>query len=643
MLISNTNIRIKDMKNLIKYFTMGCFAAGALLCTSCEDFLDRQEDENLTFDEIWLSRNYVRQYWLNCMSFLPNWDNTYIGDSDPYLGASDECTITYDRAYRYINFGTWNASTVPYYKMDSYYQGIRECNIFMQNVYNCTDPDVTKAQLDQWYWQARFARAYYYFLMMCDYGPVFLVGDELLDFTASTEELYRPRNTWEQCVDYVVSEMTECDKADAVQRQYGETEYGLATKGTCRAVISRLLLYSARDLFNGNTLYRDLRNPETPDFPEQSGQNLFPQTYDANKWLKAADAAKAVMDLGYSLYRAGNDNPYEDYYGVTNVTWNSELIWTYRYSNRYYWGINTVPSGVSGYGGVGPTQQQVDAYAMNTGVYPITGYEADGTPIADPASGYDVATEMELSTWEYPCSGWSLFGNYNVDAPNMYKDREPRFYVTVFFGGNYWLAAGSSYGPISFASGGNGNQSHDYPKSGYLVNRFYDHTLNSTQGNWGNITFPTFRLGEIYLNFIEAVLECQNRGVALPDGYYDEAMRVWADLRDRAGLAPITDVYPGANTAQLIDLCRKERRVELAFERHRYFDTRTWMIAPETDGGPMYGMNTNATAGGSTNTPEEFWQRTVFETRVFNNNHYLYPFSQRELDRNRLLVQNYGW
>ena len=643
MLISNTNIRIKDMKNLIKYFTMGCFAAGTLLCTSCEDFLDRQEDENLTFDEIWLSRNYVRRYWLNCMSFLPNFDGSFIGDSDPYLGASDECTITYDRAYRYINFGTWNASTVPYYKMDSYYQGIRECNIFMQNVYNCTDPDVTKAELDKWYWQARFARAYYYFLMMCDYGPVFLVGDELLDFTASTEELYRPRNTWEQCVDYVVSEMTECDKADAVQRQYGETEYGLATKGTCRAVISRLLLYSARDLFNGNTLYRDLRNPETPDFPEQSGQNLFPQTYDANKWLKAADAAKAVMDLGYSLYRAGNDNPYEDYYGITNVTWNSELIWTNRYNNRYYWGINTVPAGVSGYGGVGPTQQQVDAYAMKTGIYPITGYESDGTPIADPASGYNVAAELELSTWNYPSSGWSLIGNYDVTAPNMYKDREPRFYVTVFFGGNYWLAGSSSYGPISFASGGNGNQSHDYPKSGYLVNRFYDHTLNSTQGNWGNITFPVFRLGEIYLNFIESVLECKNRGVALPSGYEDLAMEVWADLRDRAGLDPITDVYPNASTAQLIDLCRKERRVELAFERHRYFDTRTWMIAPETDGGPMYGMNTNATAGGSTNTPEEFWQRTVFETRVFNNNHYLYPFSQRELDRNRLLVQNYGW
>lgn len=632
------------MKNLIKHFTLGCFAAGALLCTSCESFLDRQEDENLTFDEIWLSRNYVRQYWLNCMSFLPNFDGSFIGDSDPYLGASDECTITYDRAYRYINFGTWNASTVPYYKMATYYQGIRECNIFLQNVYKCTDPNASQAQLDQWYWQTRFARAYYYFLMMCDYGPVFLLGDELLDFTASTEELYRPRNTWEQCVDYVVSEMTACANADAVQTQYSPTEYGLATKGTCLAVISRLLLYSARDLFNGNTLYREVRNPQTDRFPELSGVNLFPQTYDANKWLDAATAAKKLIDTDiYKLYRAGNGNPYEDYYGITNVTWNSELIWTNRYNNRYYWSINTVPAGISGYGGIGPTQQQVDAYAMNTGIYPIVGYEPDGTPITDPASGYDIATEMEQETYPYPLDGWTSYtGTLNVPTPRMCMNREPRFYITVFWSGNYWFY-GSQYTQVSFASGGNGNQSHDYPKSGYLVNRFFDHTLDHTQSNWGNITYPVFRLGEIYLNFIEAVLECRNRGVSLPAGYYEQAMDVWADLRDRAGLEPITDVYPSATTAELIELCRRERRVELAFERQRYYDTRTWMISTETDGGPMYGMNTNATASGATNTPEEFWQRTVFETRIFNNNHYLYPFSQRELDRNRLLTQNYGW
>lgn len=70
-------------------------------------------------------------------------------------------------------------------------------------------------------------------------------------------------------------------------------------------------------------------------------------------------------------------------------------------------------------------------------------------------------------------------------------------------------------------------------------------------------------------------------------------MEKWADLRKRAGLDPITSIYGQVSTEELIQLCRKERQIELAFERHRYFDTRTWMIATQTDNGKMYGMNTS--------------------------------------------------
>ncbi|MDR0892669.1 MAG: RagB/SusD family nutrient uptake outer membrane protein [Mediterranea sp.] len=635
---------MKRKIQLLKYAL--CVALGCMFLSSCEDFLDRQSDENLTFDKIWEKKATVKQYWLNAMSYLPN-DNGSVGDN-PYLGSSDECIIAWDRAYRKINYGTWNASNIPYDRFGRMYNGIRECNIFMQNVYRCSDKTVTKDQLDEWYWQARFARAYYYFLLMENYGPVFLLGDDLVDFSASTEELYRPRNTWEQCVDYVVSELTTCAENPGMPLQAGldPTKYGLATKGVCRAVISRLLLYSARDLFNGNTTYRNVKNPVTSKYPELSGVNLFPQTYDANKWLEAAKAAKAVMDDGsYKLYRAGNNNPYEDYYGITEVDWNSELIWTDRRNNRNSWGQSTLPTGVAGtaYGAVGPTQSQVDAYAMSNGRYPITSYQKDGIPIADPASGYDVNSELQKSSWTYPRKGWTKqTTDVTITAPNMFKDREPRFYVTVFFGDNYWYH-GTASTKISFAKGGNGNKSHDFSKSGYLVNRCYNHMLNSADGQWGTITFPLFRLGETYLNFIESVLECKKRGVTLPGDYEAKAMEVWADLRNRSGMAPITDIYPGATTDELIELCRKERRVEMAFECSRYFDTRTWKIAETTDNGPIYGMNVEAAAPSATVTPDAFWKRTVAEKRVFKSNHYLYPFSQRELDRNKLLTQNYGW
>lgn len=619
----------------MKYILFLTYALSMMVCTSCDSFLDRQEDEALTFDAIWKTRTTTRQYWLNTMSFLPN--DTEDFNYSPWMGASDEASVTYSRDTRWINFGSWNPSSVPYEKMSLYYRGIRECNIFLQNADKCLDNDaaMTKEEMEVWKAQTHFARAYYYFLMMRVYGPIFLVGDELLPFDVSTEELYRQRNNWDECVNYVVAELNECIKNPAIKDSWeSDSEKGLATKGACRAIISRLSLYSARDLFNGNKLYASLVNPD--------GTHLFPQTYDANKWLVAAEAAKVLIDDSqYQLYRSKDDNPYENYYGITNTLWNSELIWTTGYKGRYTLGVHTVPTGLAGtaYGGVGPTQQQVDAYAMKNGKYPITGYRKDGSPILDEESGY-VENEMEKTTWTYPA--WSGASAYSIEAPNMYKDREPRFYVTVFFSGSKWHHGGSNMTMISFAKGANSNKSHDYPKPGYLLNRFYDHTVNSANGQWGNVTFPTFRLGEMYLNFIESVLECKKRNVTLPSGYEAKAMEIWSDLRQRSGVPSITDVYPSATVEQLIELCRHERRIELAFENHRYFDTRTWMIAEQVDGGPMYGMNTMAPGSGD-KTPDEFWQRTVFETRVFKKNHYLYPFSQRELDRNKLLVQNYGW
>ena len=103
-------------------------------------------------------------------------------------------------------------------------------------MYKCSDPLVTKDQLDEWYWQTRFARAYYYFLMMRDYGPVFLLGDDFAGFHRQlTEEPYRPRNTWDQCVNYVVSEMTQLLESGVVLQQSDlpAAKWGLATVVLC--------------------------------------------------------------------------------------------------------------------------------------------------------------------------------------------------------------------------------------------------------------------------------------------------------------------------------------------------------------------------------------------------------------------------
>ena len=86
--------------------------AALLAFASCDSFLDRQEDEQLTEEKIWQSFNYTRQYFFNCMGYLPD-DADYFYSSVPYFGATDEASMTWNYAYRYINFGSWNATTVP--------------------------------------------------------------------------------------------------------------------------------------------------------------------------------------------------------------------------------------------------------------------------------------------------------------------------------------------------------------------------------------------------------------------------------------------------------------------------------------------------------------------------------------------------
>ena len=631
-------------KTIYRFATIlaSVIAAGSL--TGCDGFLDRQEDEQMTFEKIWLQVSTTRQYFFNCMGYLPTEFEDVFGSygngtiTHPWA-CSDEAAFCWSWGYTAINFGSWNTTNMPNSNFNRFYEAIRDCNIFLQNVLGCSDPQANPSDLQLWYHSVRWARAYYYFLLMRDFGPVFLMGDDLVDPGATIAELTRPRNTWEECVKYVVEEMEYC--AARLPESHNASYKGLPTKGAALAVISRLKLYSARDLFNGNALYRSVLNPD--------GTPLFPREFSAEKWVEAAQAAKAVIDLGlYSLYRDETNDPYLNYWGLMQTQWNDELIFSAGgYHGRNVVIYHTVPAvkviGGVHYGGYGPTQQQVDAYAMANGRYPITGYQEDGKPVIDAASGYS-PNEFAKENFSNPymqAIGTQSAAHYRGEWPVMYKDREPRFYVSVFWGDSDWKD-GDNYVHISFGNGGNGHESHDYPKSGYMAHRYVDHSVSLQSGYGPALTFPTFRLGEIYLNYIEAVLECEKNGVTGEGVDHAEAMRLWDELRDRSGMASITEIYAGASTTQLIDLVRKERRVELAFEGLRYYDTRTWMIATKTDNGPMYGMDTMVAASGE-NTPEAYWTRKPFENRIFRNQHYLFPFPQRELDRNKQLTQNYGW
>lgn len=264
---------------------------------------------------------------------------------------------------------------------------------------------------------------------------------------------------------------------------------------------------------------------------------------------------------------------------------------------------------------------------MKSGRYPISGYTNEGK---DPIIVENSYSEGKFQTITNPADGTS-YANTNT----MYKDREPRFYVSICWSGEKWKA-GSTTIDVQFYNKGNSGpgDSHNYSKTGYLISKMTDHSLNHKNNEFGRFSWPICRLGEIYLNYAEALNEY--------DPGNEDILKYINLIRQRAGVPNLEEVYPEEvkDPDKMRQLIRRERQIELAFEGYRFFDTRTWRIAEETENGPVYGMNVMATD----HTPTgKFWQRTVVETRVFSKKHYLFPIAQEELDRNKAITQNYLW
>ena len=267
------------MKNTIKTFAL-FLTAGAMLA-SCDSYLDRQPDEPLTSDNIFKKQKTTLQYLTNIYSYQPDYEApACVSNSNdiPWEACSDETSFSYlDRSYTQINYNSWNPS-INIYRDDTYntpYKGIREANYFMQHVHECRE--LTDTDKGYYYNEARFLRAHFYAMMLPVYGPVFLIGDDPVDFTQSGLD-QRERNTWDECVNYVANELWEAAKG--LPDSWPDIYYGRATKGAALAARARLLLYSARKLFNGNELYKGIVN--------KNGDHLFPTQYDEKKWELAA-------------------------------------------------------------------------------------------------------------------------------------------------------------------------------------------------------------------------------------------------------------------------------------------------------------------------------------------------------------------
>ncbi|NIG53262.1 RagB/SusD family nutrient uptake outer membrane protein [Chitinophaga sp. Cy-1792] len=598
---------------------------------SCEKYLDRQSDDALTEADLFKTEANTLASLMNTYTYMPYEAETN-GMNHPFNISSDEGSSAYpSRGFAYINQDLWTTSANNYYDQTytPSYKGIRAANYFMLHV---NESPITDDQKKIYYNEARFLRAYYYFLLMRSYGPVILIGNNPVDFTSDNLSKV-DRAPWDSCLNYVVSELDAV--AGNLPDNWGASFSGRATKGAAMAVKARLMLYAARPLFNGCKLYSSMTN--------KFGQHLFPAAPDMNKWQEAAAASKAIIDLnkyklvGQDESAANNYNAYTYLKNLflTRTVSNSEFIFTEEVS-AYGERRNTVPQTAGGYGGVGATQKMVDGFAMSNGRYPITGYTNNGaTPIIDKSSGY---TETGFTTITHPVLGKA------VNVSTMYQNRDPRFYMDIFWSGLPWIDAGGARTIAEVQYNLNGNSgpgtSNNYPPTGYTPFKFIDLSIKYGIDDWGTLSYPLFRYAEVLLNYVEALNEYDPNNA--------DIITYLNLIRRRAGIPGIEVAYPEAvgNQVLMRELIRKERFVELCFENQRYFDTRTWMTAPVENSGPVYGLNVWNTDD-KVNGP--YWQRTVVKleagfngVRVFTPRCYLFPFKDYEIVTARL-TQNYGW
>lgn len=507
--------------------------------------------------------------------------------------AADEAEFTNEQSQVQIfNSGNWNAITNPDGAWTQSYRMIREANILLSSRdkinldgYKLNPDPAAQAiyktysgNITRWGYEARFLRAYAYFDLIKRYGGVPILND-MLTLESNFSDI--KRNTLQQCVSFILS---ECDSAIANLPpnpgvSYDRTiDLGRATKYAAMALKSRLLLYVASDLFNDASWAGGYDAKELISITTGTRQE---------KWKAAADASKQAIDsLGAFTLGA-----YPALFAADNFK-NPEVIFCRRGPATSNFESINFPIGFSGaQSGNTPSQNLVDAYEyINNGVASDFDW-SNAAMAADPYSKRDPRLAMTIVTNN------SKFGN-------------PNRTVEIWQGGRDGK-------PIANAS-----------KTGYYLRKYVQETLDLSKSQTGVHSWIIFRIAELYLNYAEALNEYApgNPDIKI---YYDK-------VRKRTGVNMPALSETGQN--QVRERIRRERRIEFAFEDHRFWDVRRWMIAPATIGAPLRGVDiARPTTGIFTYSP------FTLENRIFEPKMYLYPIPQLDINIAGTLKQNPLW
>jgi hypothetical protein len=631
------------------------FIIGLILSTgiSCSDFLDQVPDEQFSNPILFKSKDdavrvltQAYSYWLNYMEY-----RVFMGN------ASDDLDHNWnDFGPHYKDMGSFGpADPLEWSHWGDYYEGIRLCQNFLARIDECQDEKLTEQERVWWKGEAEFLQAYYYFLLLQQYGPVIKIdhvyqGNEM----EALIEQGLPRAHADTIGAYIDQLLVEAaGKLDITYSLPGRA--GRANASAAWFLRSRLALYLASPLYNGQSSVTNPGKNYAAIIPtNHDDAPLLNTTFDAERWRRAMEITEQAIQVAnagsYDLMNltAIPQGSGLDLSGYSNYKYNFaipqgglpsvEMIYYKKNFNSHNYGINSaMPVSWSGYSGVCPTIGHVEEYFMANGLMP----EDDPAYLAIP--DYQA---METR-------GGSA-------QSRRFMRREPRFYANILYPNRNKYSVrsgGTNADPTAitesetlkwggetddkcwfrpFLTGQDGFNAHrgrDFCNTGVLFCKWI--AVTSTGAAQGDFAVPTFRYTELLLNYVEAAIEyhAATGGQAVA---HDEIFVRWDAVRNRAGIPGVREAYARIGVTltndKLRELIRRERRVEMVGEAQRCFDNRRWLDA-EREGGPKQGFDIYADAPG-------FYNVVDFESRYWDDKMYFWPIPQTEIDRNKQLKQN---
>ena len=585
------------MNMKMKFYSLFIVALGFTIAwSSCRKYEQEPEDwftSELTFDT--LDKNGVIAGFAlnNIYTYIPNGFTRVNGD---FLDAATDDAVPsrFNTNVENIAKGAITANSNPEEntgnEMGSYwdncYYGIRRANIFLKNIDAVPLTNTqTKGYCKS---EARFLRAYFYWELLKRYGGVPLLGDSIYSLN---DNVKIPRSSFAQTVDYIIS---ECDAVKSTMRPdpVADADWGRVSKGAALALKSRVLLYAASPLYNGGGIESD---------PVKKALTGYPSADNA-RWQKVIDACdefntiKSGANNYYGLLSSGTPNSFASVFTSKKSV---EIIFAKQSANSTNLEFSQSPVGYlsnnqKSQGLTSPTQDFVDAFPM-----------ANGFAINATGSNYS--------------------------ASNPYANRDPRLAVTVFYNGLGWLGR-----PVQTYEGGfdkpnNMAVSQVQTRTGYYLRKFLGNFTTGTSYSNTSHNFPIFRFAEIVLNKAEALNELNQVEAAVT-----EIIKVRARAGITAGTPARYGIKVGITQPEMRVLIQNERRIELAFEEHRFWDVRRWKIAPDVYNKVLKGVRI------TNNTPLTF-QTIDVSKLTWNNRMYHMPIPFSEIAKNPNLVQNEGW